>query len=104
MYVYGQGVPQDYAMARGWYEKAAAQGNKWAQNDLGAMYDNGHGVPQDYVRAYMWYSLAVEHSMGNPQKFSVNNRDRVARLMTPAQISEAQRLAQQCQAQKFKDC
>jgi TPR repeat protein len=27
-------VPQDYATARGWYEKAAAQGNAWAQAQL----------------------------------------------------------------------
>jgi hypothetical protein len=52
----------------------------------------------------MWYNLAVEHSTGDPQKFSANNRDRVARLMTPAQIAEAQRLAQQCHAQQFKGC
>ena len=47
LYLDGHDVPEDYAMARQWYEKAAAQGNEWAQNDLGAMYDNGHGVPQD---------------------------------------------------------
>ena len=29
-----RGVPQDYATARGWYGKAAAQGNAWAQAQL----------------------------------------------------------------------
>jgi hypothetical protein len=68
------------------------------------MYENGQGPPQDYVRAYMWYSLAVEHWMDNPRKFAVDNRERVAHRMTPAQIDEAKRLAQQCQSQNFKGC
>ena len=33
----GESVSQDYATARGWYEKAAAQGNADAQANLDAM-------------------------------------------------------------------
>jgi len=62
-------------------------------------------VPKDDVRAYMWYNLAVAHSTGNKQKSAPVNRDgALTRRMTPAQIAEAQRLAQQCQAQQFKGC
>jgi uncharacterized protein len=99
-----QGVPQDYATARQWYEKAAAQGFVAAQVLLGELYQNGHGVSQDYVRAYMWYNLAAGHWGGDVKKFNAKYRDDVALRMTPAQIAEAQRLAQQCQAQKFKGC
>ena len=42
--------------------------------------------------------------MDNEQKFEGGNRDKVAGLMTSAQIAEAQRLAQRCQAQQFKGC
>ena len=59
LYDRGQGVPQDYAQARQWYEKAAAQGNKIAQTNLGILYANGHGVPQDYVMARQWYEKAA---------------------------------------------
>ncbi|TMQ25192.1 MAG: hypothetical protein E6K65_16850 [Nitrospirae bacterium] len=77
----GRGVPQDYATARGWYEKAAAQGHAWAQNDykkarqwweqaaaqgvsqaqynLGQLHANGRGVPQDYATARGWYEKAA---------------------------------------------
>jgi len=43
-------------------------------------------------------------STGGEQKFAVDNRDEVARRMTPAQLAEAQRRAQQCQAQQFEGC
>jgi len=104
LYAKGMGVPQDYAKAGQWFEKAAAQGDAVAQGRLGAMYFKGEGVPKDFVRAYMWTNLAAAHSTGNLQKSSADVRDKLAILMTPAQIAEAQRLAQQCQAQQFKGC
>lgn len=58
-YDLGNGVPQDYATARQWYEKAAVQGNASAQFNLGMMYDNGEGVPQNYVTARRWYEQAA---------------------------------------------
>lgn len=47
MYYAGHGIPQDYAQARMWFEKAAAQNHADGQYYLGLLYDNGHGVPQD---------------------------------------------------------
>ena len=37
MYDTGKGVPQDFMMARGWYERAAVQGHADAQSALGSM-------------------------------------------------------------------
>ena len=104
LYDFGWGVPQDYAVAREWVEKAAAQGHARAQTNLGVLYQNGQSIPRDYVRAYMWYTLAAGHLSGDAQRFAANNRDKVARRMTPAQVVEAQRLTQQCLARKFKGC
>jgi len=96
MYDDGQGVPQDYAEAVKWYRRAAEQGHAKAQNNLGLMYDDGQGVPQDYVEAHMWYNLAA--SGLPPGEDRAKNRDIVAKLMTPAQIAEAQRLASEWMA------
>jgi len=104
LYAKGQGVPQNSAKAIKWFEQAAAQGNGMAQLKLGILYDLGMGMPQDNVRAYMWYNLVAGRRRGDFQEFGTEKRDRVASFMTPAQIAEAQRLAQQCQAQQFKDC
>jgi TPR repeat protein len=104
LYDKGNGVPQDYTVARTWYEKAAARGYAMAQTNLGVLYRSGHGVPQDDIRAYMWFSLAATHLTGTLQKPAEDSRNKLARSMTPAQIAEAQRLAQQCEAWGFKGC
>ncbi len=96
MYRIGQGVPQDYARAVGWYHKAAEQGQAEAQYNLGVMYRDGQGVPQDYLQAHMWSNLAASRlPPGGRRDNAVKNRDIVAKMMTPAQISEAQKLARE---------
>ena len=62
-----RGVPQDYATARGWYEKAAAQGHAWAQNQLGQLYADGRGVPQDYMKARQWWEQAAAQGVTQAQ-------------------------------------
>ena len=91
-----QGVP---SLSRDASHASAA--NPRLQLKLGVMHVRGEGVPQDYVRAYMWDSLAAAHSTGDAQKSRAENRDEIAGRMTPAQLAEAQRLSQQCQAQQF---
>lgn len=104
LYAKGKGMPQDYVQARAWYEKAAAQGHPHAQNNLAELYFAGLGVPQDLVRAYMWVDLAAGHMKGEDHKQAVENRDDVAQRMTPAQITEAKRLSEQCRSKQFKGC
>ncbi len=101
MYYKGQGVPQDDAEALKWFRKAAAQDLAAAQNSLGVMYVNGQGVPQDYAQAHMWYNLAASSfPPGEDLDRAVKNRDIVAKKMTPAQISEAQKLAREWKPKK----
>ncbi len=101
MYTLGDGVPQDYAKAMKWYRKAAEQGVAKAQHYLGVMYDNGDGVPQDYAKAHMWFNLAASRfPRGYARDKAVKKRDIVAKRMTPAQISEAQKLAREWKPKK----
>ena len=81
-----------------YFKLMAEQGNARAQTSLGFMYANGGGVPQDYILAHMWLNLAASRfpaSEGEKRDMCVRNRDRVASLMTPYQIAEAQRLARE---------
>ena len=85
------------------YRRAAEQGVVEAQHNLGHMYRIGFGVPQDYVQAHMWFNLAASRfpaSDKESRERAVKNRDRVASKMTPAQISEAQRLAREWKPKK----
>ena len=84
-------LPQDYAEAAKWFRKAANHGDAAAQYYLGVIYDKGYGVPQDYVQAHKWYNLAEAQG----RTAAAWNRGRVAKLMTPAQIAEAQRRARE---------
>lgn len=44
MYYYGQVLPQDFKLAAMWYQRAAAQGQLKAMNNLGNLYRTGEGV------------------------------------------------------------
>lgn len=61
LYDEGYGVDQNYATARGWYEKAAAQQYAKAEHNLGIMYQGGHGVPADDAKAAEWFKRAAKH-------------------------------------------
>ncbi len=100
MYAEGQGVAQDYAEALKWYRLAVTQGNATAQHGLGGMYFSGLGVARDSIRAYMWFSLAA--ASGGPNSARV--RDKVAKLLTPQQVGQAQQMAHDCQQRKFQGC
>ena len=92
------GVPQDYKKAIYWYRKAAEQGDIGAQNNLGWSYVEGKGVQYDLVIAYKWLYLAAETGNTHAGK----NRDGIAKIMTPDQISEAKKLVQEWKLQKGK--
>jgi len=88
-YSQGERVPQDYKEAVKWYRKAADQGYADAQYNLGVAYGNGEGVPKNTATAYAWFNV----SAANGNEVASQNRDLVAKEMTPGQIAEAQTLS-----------
>jgi uncharacterized protein len=97
MYESGEGVRRDSTEAAKWFRLAANQGHTGAQFYLGGMYASGTGVPRDYVQAYMWFDLC---SAGPEAFYASEGRSEVAAKMTPAQILEAQRLADAWKSKK----
>lgn len=91
LFHYGNGVPQDYERAVEWYRKAAEQGYANGQSYLGFMYDNGLGQARDNVQGHMWFNLAAAQG----HKVAIEHRERLTRIMTAAEIMEAQGLARQ---------
>lgn len=94
MYARGLGVPLDYQTALSWYLKAAEQGDSTAQNNLGFMYLNVQGVPADLVQAHKWFSLAA--ATGNED--AKENKKLAEGMMTPGEIKNAEKLAQEWSA------
>ena len=100
MYDNGEGVVQNYKTAVKWYTLAAEQGNASAQYSLGVMYGNGDGVIQDNIYAHMWWNI----SASNGDKSASKYREIIAKEMTSADISAAQKLARDCVKKKDKRC
>ena len=99
VYQRGLGVPQDYTEAVRWTRLAADQGHVKAQYNLGHTYAHGRGVvPPNSLEALKWVNLAVSRATGDVQKQCAGLRDALTKLMTPAQIAEAQKLAREWQA------
>ncbi len=94
----------DYATALREWRPLAEKGNAKVQFMIGLIYSyqyKGLGVPQDYVQAHMWFNLAASKSPpGEDRDLAVENRDRVAKMLSPAQISEAKKLAREWKPKK----
>ena len=91
MYVKGRGVPKDSVQAAFWTRKSAEQGYADAQIFLAFMYAKGIGMPEDLIIAYIWLNLAA--AQGNEDAKTA--REALGRMMTPAQIAEAQKLSRE---------
>jgi len=60
MYLRGDGgVPRDASLAAEWFEKAALQGNAYAQMKLGDLYETGEGVEKNAAIAADWREKAA---------------------------------------------
>lgn len=57
---FGFNGTQDFAAAKGWFEKAANQGYPEAMVQLGSLYENGFGVEKDVGKAVSLYRKAAE--------------------------------------------
>ena len=93
----------DYATALRLWLPLAEQGDAIVQLNLGLLYYWGHGVLQDsvqnYVEAHKWFNLAA--ARGNLS--AADNRDWLAKKMTPDQLAEAQRLAREWKPRNDQD-
>jgi len=98
MYRKGEGVAQDDKKAVEWLRKAAKQGFAPAQFLMGTSLSLGQGVIEDYVEAYKWVLLAGKNGYDYSEVSKV--KDALKRLMTPAQIAQAQDLAKNFAAKK----
>lgn len=61
------GVVNDETQAFYWFSKAAEQGHRRAQHNLGFMYKLGIGVEKDEVQAASWYKKAAEQGYHRAQ-------------------------------------
>jgi TPR repeat protein len=90
----------DYLPAIRLFRPLAENGNRKAQNVIGAMYSKGEGVQRNASRALMWFTLAAKR--GDAQA-KARMRE-VSKTMAPAEISQAEAMAQACEASDYRAC
>ena len=66
-YKTGQGVEQDLAQARTWYERAASGGNILAMHRAGVMTAQGEGGTADMAAAIEWFKQAADRALVDSQ-------------------------------------
>ena len=74
LYLEGKGVSRDLGEAFKLFERAAAQGDGWALNNLGGMYEMGWGTPPNRDKALDYYRQALAKGIVSAQ----SNIDRVS--------------------------
>ena len=86
-------MEQDFKEAIKWHQKAAEQGDAFAQFSLGRRYFAGEGVPENDVTAYAWFNIA----QANGNKNSMAAKDMIAKVkkMSPEQIAKAEELSKE---------
>lgn len=100
MYRAGRGVPRDDSKAAAWLRRSAERGQPSAQGILGVLYLKGEGVPQDLVTAYAYLSVAAAQDAGD----SGIARDALEQVMSPEDIAEGRRMAEDCAAKGYREC
>lgn len=66
-YLLGRGVKQDNEKAFYYFNKAAAEGDVLAQNEVAYLYAAGKGVPRNNTLAFHWYKKAAAHGLASAQ-------------------------------------
>src|SRR4051794_23894812 len=90
----------DYVPAFRLFRPLAEQGNARAQTALGVMFRKGEGVPKNPLRARMWFSLGAKRGdVGARAGLS-----KLSRTLTPQEISQADAMANACEASNFRQC
>lgn len=94
MYETGTSVATDYAKAVYWAQKAAERGDPPSQFRLSILRYLGQGGEKDRVEAAKWWRIAM-HADSAPWVQQVRrNAESAEAKMTPEQLDEAQRRAQ----------
>jgi SEL1 protein len=67
MFLRGEGMPQNFDIAKTWFKRGIEHGDALSQYSMGLMYLNGLGVPADAVRAADLFAAAADQDLAVAQ-------------------------------------
>ncbi|WP_053005727.1 tetratricopeptide repeat protein [Kiloniella spongiae] len=94
MYSKGLGTEQNVTTAASWYEKAADQGHLLSQVQVGRIY---FLITNELVKAHKWLNVITLRKIEGAKKlqlFAKQMRNDIAKEMTPEEIEQAEKEAQ----------
>jgi TPR repeat protein len=101
--MFGQGGAADPPEAARWWRKGAELGSAESQWSLGQCYLNGKGVAKDPVQAYALFAAASEGASDPNQKKGMSEQaEKLAKELSPEQLSKAKSLTQEWKAKGKK--
>lgn len=100
LYRTGRGVAPNAQQAMQWLQRAAQGRHGGALSNLGGEYARGQTVREDKVKALALFLLAQAQGAD----VGSTNAQTLARTLSPAQITQAQTLAQNCHAGSMQPC
>lgn len=96
LYLAGNGVARDPAIAASLYRSAAEQGDRNGQLNLGRLHLSGVGVEEDPAAAYAWLSLAAAQG----RRWAEQKRLEIEPTLSAAQRAEAGLLMKEVEARQ----
>ena len=67
LFLSGEAVPRDEALAIEWFSKAAKQGNVESAHNLAVVYERSRGPARNPRAAVHWYEFAAQHGLARAQ-------------------------------------
>ncbi|TFK44877.1 hypothetical protein BDQ12DRAFT_40330 [Crucibulum laeve] len=67
MYLRGEGVKQDFQMARMWFDRGAENGDRECHNGLGIIYRDGLGIKVDLKKSLAHFNVAAGQDLAEAQ-------------------------------------
>lgn len=94
----------DYARAFHYLGQAVHARSAQAADDIGWLYEEGLGVPKDKSMAYAWFRIAASQSGDAKSSIFVADLETLRRVMSPEEISDAEKRAKECIAADYVGC
>ncbi len=100
----GNGVEQSFPEAFKWFMLSAEQGVAHPQFNISIMYAQGLGVEKDIKKAYMWALIADESEDVNTNKNANKLINALKNELSPKEIRQVKKLANECKQKSLKGC
>ena len=93
-------MQKDFGQAFHWYKLAAAQGQLYAHQNLGWMYEHGEFIDRNPLVAFIWYDHAAKGGLTD----AAEARDSIRVQLSYLEKLQVMGMSKLCMGNAYKDC